>query len=437
MIDAVIQWVLTQAQGQIFGGLAAASIIGSAAFYLRKFPEQLLTLAERLFTIEIAVRSDDAMYGVVSHWLANQPFMERSRRLRLVSLVSRHGLRKASKVPVPDDDDDGPRLPEWTLVPAAGTHWAIFQGAILKISVDDGTSGAPDNAANSKNLSYVIETIRITILGRNRSAVSALICEAGAMIKAEDYRVRVYTSDGRYWNRSMRKMPRPLASVVTANDVGQRVLDDMRLFLDAREWYAQRGIPWRRGYSFDGPPGTGKSSLAMALASELKCGIYAIGLGTTLTDTDVAVLLSSVPERAIVLIEDIDTFAVAQSRVVQGVNGKDDKGMLTLSGLLNALDGVAASEGRILIITTNHPDRLDAALNRAGRVDMAVHLGNFRPPESLKLWKLFFGTDHPMEAEFFATVPVNMQPAALQGILMRHAKEPWAVIDAVRGKGAA
>lgn len=447
MIDAIIEWFKVQANSQIFGGVAAgamaATALGYLAFLARHLPLRLLALVERVFTIEIAVRSDDAMYGLIAHWLASQPFMDKSRRLRLVSgqmNSSRHPRPGYSSAAVPDDNDDGPRVPQWMLVPAAGTHWAWFKGRLLQIQVDDGTSDGPPGAGgqqSSKPLSYVIETIRITIIGRSREIVRDMILEAAAMIKAEEYRVRVYTSEGSYWNRSLRKMPRPLSSVVTSKGLGEMLRDDMRRFLDSREWYAQRGIPWRRGYSFDGPPGTGKSSLAIALASELKCGLYTIGLGSTLTDGDVAGLLSSVPERAIVLIEDIDTFAVSQNRVVAPISGKEEKGMLTLSGLLNALDGVAASEGRILIMTTNHPEHLDAALTRAGRVDVAAHLGNFTAAESVRMWRLFFGENHHLEGEFAANVGNNMQPAALQELLMRHANDPAGVVEALRVKAAA
>jgi chaperone BCS1 len=48
---------------------------------------------------------------------------------------------------------------------------------------------------------------------------------------------------------------------------------------------------------------------------------------------------------------------------------------VSLSALLNVLDGVGSQEGRVLIMTTNHAERLDAALIRLGRVDMKLELG--------------------------------------------------------------
>merc|ERR1719382_1583367 len=55
-----------------------------------------------------------------------------------------------------------------------------------------------------------------------------------------------------------------------------------------------------------------------------------------------------------------------------GFEGEDD---LNLAGLLNVLDGVVDSPGRIVVMTTNHPDRLDPALIRPGRINKRIHLG--------------------------------------------------------------
>jgi len=148
------------------------------------------------------------------------------------------------------------------------------------------------------------------------------------------------------------------------------------------KWYADRGIPFRRGYLLYGVPGSGKSSLIHALAGELMLDIYVVSLSSSwINDSTLTTLMGRVPSRCIVLLEDLDAaFTRSVSRAKDKEKDKDKKksdsksdnedestsssssrsrrsrnkenlsdvNTLTLSGLLNALDGVAAAEGRIL-----------------------------------------------------------------------------------------
>ncbi|KAF2174646.1 P-loop containing nucleoside triphosphate hydrolase protein [Zopfia rhizophila CBS 207.26] len=134
-----------------------------------------------------------------------------------------------------------------------------------------------------------------------------------------------------------------------------RLIADMNEYLQPRSyrWYASRGVPYRRGYLFHGPPGTGKSSLSFAVAG--------------------FALFSSLPQRCIVLLEDIDSAGLERDQG-SSKNKKDGEltGGISLSGFLNAIDGVASQEGRILVMTTNFPEQLDPALIRPGRIDNQI-----------------------------------------------------------------
>ena len=117
--------------------------------------------------------------------------------------------------------------------------------------------------------------------------------------------------------------------------------------MQSSSWYIDRGIPYRRGYLLHGPPGCGKSSFVAALAGELGYDICILNLSDAgLTDDRLSHALSTTPPQSLVLLEDVDAAFVQR-------DAKDRRAShVTFSGLLNALDGVAAGEERILFMTT-------------------------------------------------------------------------------------
>ena len=162
-----------------------------------------------------------------------------------------------------------------------------------------------------------------------------------------------------------------------------------------------------------GAPGTGKTSLTSALAGVFGLDIYVLSLlDPAMNESQLMRLMSDVPSRCIVLLEDVDAAGLGKRNDVSGSNlrnkgqqtqstpttvaelingGPDNKATQTtsgisLSGLLNAIDGVASHEGRILVMTTNAPDSLDSALVRPGRVDMQIH---FDLPSRVEIQELF------------------------------------------------
>jgi chaperone BCS1 len=78
---------------------------------------------------------------------------------------------------------------------------------------------------------------------------------------------------------------------------------------------------------------------------------------------------------------------------------------VTLSGLLNALDGVAAQHGRIVVMTSNHPERLDPALVRPGRIDVKVELGHADDTQIATMFARFFpAASQAMTAAFVKAI---------------------------------
>jgi chaperone BCS1 len=156
----------------------------------------------------------------------------------------------------------------------------------------------------------------------------------------------------------------------------------------------------------------------LAIASALKMDISILSLANSnMDDDDLCQLLSECPVNSIVLIEDIDCVFVERTAT------EDKQNKLTFSGLLNALDGVAAGEGRVLFATTNHIERLDPALIRPGRIDRKEWIGNADRSQLRRLFVRFFGDADPTMADYFAeSLPEGVVPmSAVQTFLVRYA----------------
>ncbi|KAG8702515.1 hypothetical protein FRC11_011430, partial [Ceratobasidium sp. 423] len=180
---------------------------------------------------------------------------------------------------------------------------------------------------------------------------------------------------------------------------------DAKDFMASENWYSERGIPFRRGYLLHGAPGSGKTSLIHALAGELKLDVYVISLSRRgFDDARLHEIISDLPPRAIALIEDIDasfTTAVGVRGSSAGATspfGGDEGGGVTLAGLLAAIDGVAAQEGRLLFATTNHIEVLDPALTRPGRMDVHVEFRLASKWQAKQLFKSFFPPVAPSDS---------------------------------------
>lgn len=401
----------------ILAGIVAAERYCTS--YLRYyFQEYFVSTAE--------IRLDDEIYNYLMFWMSKQSFARntlkfvagtRTNSTEVYEYYS-DGEGKDNSDDEDDEGDDGDFDRYWAKVarkdkyktlrytPAEGTHFFWYKGRIMAFSRER------DESQNR----YVLnpERLYLSCLGRNATAIKDLLNEAQRMFVERDgnktiiYRGRHEVGDT-WWARCMTKSPRPLSTVVLDEQQKYDFVDDVKDYLHprTRRWYSDRGIPYRRGYLFYGPPGTGKTSLCVATSGLLGLKIYLLNLsGKNLDENGLTTLFEDLPERCIVLLEDVDNAGMTMSRETAPDNNttktkdtkdtkttndnndkkkEDDKSVqhISLSALLNVIDGVAASEGRILVMTTNHIEKLDPALLRPGRVDMTVCF-DFSDSETIK-----------------------------------------------------
>jgi chaperone BCS1 len=162
------------------------------------------------------------------------------------------------------------------------------------------------------------------------------------------------------------------------NNVSEFLKNDLDRFNSSKEKYDNYGIRYKRTYLFYGPPGTGKSSLSLGISNYTKRDIMAVNLSKDMTDANLIALISDRPKKSIVLFEDIDC-------LLDDINRKDEKKesdvKISLSCILNILDGIYTPNDVIFIITTNELEKIDDAIKRKGRTDVLMEIQ--KPSENL------------------------------------------------------
>jgi chaperone BCS1 len=491
------------------------------------------------FTSSVHIDGSDELYTTFLEWIAaTRPDLSK----RSLTARTQYGSQYDSDDS--DDDEDADLLAKVAVgengyfnfsktasrvppryEPSHGQFWFSTPRGTFQFRKKEYTSRGSDG------LERIESCIDLCCVGISTNPIKLLLVDVkGWTVRKEGSKTIIRVPDDGRWNGWMRSSERPsrnLDTVILDAEQKSRILQDMNEYLHplSSKWYASRGIPYRRGYLFSGPPGTGKTSLSFSLAGIFGLDIHIINLmDPTMTESLLSRLFNNLPKRCIVLFEDIDAAGIkkrhdesdsdsdteaesddedtaktkarrsksrgrsvikgqniseednsavsngdavehyvnggatqdidapagiSQTKTLITTNGRSgsqasqngiinashatsrssspspncrDRSPLTvdslaraliaasrrarstspspppvhrkrhrnsetkassdtdneptskisLSGLLNVIDGVATHEGRILIMTTNHPEKLDPALIRAGRVDMQI-----------------------------------------------------------------
>ncbi|KAI4323008.1 hypothetical protein L6164_022652 [Bauhinia variegata] len=253
------------------------------------------------------------------------------------------------------------------------------------------------------------------------------VLEKAKHIKQQHKAVKLHTVEYEYWSRCAVNLSHPMTFSTLAMDAGRKkeLMDDLDKFVNGKQFYRRTGKAWKRGYLLYGPPGTGKSSLIAAMANHLNYDIYDLDLTAVSTNRDLKSLLLGMSNRSILVIEDIDCTIKLQNREVDDELANNGDNKVTLSGLLNVIDGLwsCCGEERIIIFTTNHKEKLDPALLRPGRMDMHIHMSycNFSTFEQLAMSYLGI-SQHKIFQQIEGLIgEVQVTPAEIAGGLSKSA----------------
>ncbi|KAJ6808128.1 putative AAA-ATPase [Iris pallida] len=230
------------------------------------------------------------------------------------------------------------------------------------------------------------------------------ILEEAARLKDKSRERKLYTnrsiaSPGELWSSVPFHHPSTFDTLAIDPALSDSIRSDLLRFSARREYYARVGRAWKRGYLLHGPPGTGKTSLIAAIANFLEFDVYDLELTSVTSNSNLRKLLISTSSKSVIVVEDVDCSLDLSDRkkfknlihpgsnyggvdeCVSPASAASPFATVNLSGVLNFVDGLWSScvGERLMIFTTNHPERLDPALLRPGRMDRKIELSYCQP----------------------------------------------------------
>lgn len=375
----------------VVSGIISLWGLGMITYLCRELPLRIWNILEKQFTVTLELQCRDEDFFNFMVWFEKQGFGSKARTLKMSAKEFEEGK---------------------TLSAGFGNHYFFYNNRPYKLHrYKETNAGARD----------IRESLILTTIGRCQKPIRQILDAIDPKKDATKITHIHRWEDA--WNFCHEQEARKLDTVILSSEAENVIKNHLTTFKNDKKWFNDHGIPYRTGICLYGPPGTGKTSLVKAIAGMEGRALYILNLGT-MNDKSIEAALESAGSNSVILIEDIDAFAETHDR---SASTESKKSFLTLSGILNAIDGVSTSNGRILIITTNHLKKLDPALLRPGRINLCLELSYLTDETLQKGMKSFFPNHHFGHLE----VKEKLSPAEFQNIVREFKDDPEEVLKRV------
>lgn len=378
-----------------------AALSSMIIYQLKTFPTYVWQLYTRFFTINLEVDNQCEAFFLLDKWLSTQKFSNKNRNLQL----SNNGSEYTREDTILSSSEKEFSV-TWRLTSGFGFYIFFYKNTLVVYNK------TRRNEQPKKNSVEIING-KLTAFTRNKQIFIDIVdCLLEYAIVTEG--TPIYSYSGDYWTNNENRKVRPLNSVILKTGQMEKIVSSIESFLKSEGRYISKGIPYRKGYLFSGPPGTGKTSTVLALAAHFNKRVYIISLSSAINDKEIFKAITETGPGSFIVLEDVDCVKamLARSNSVGNDNNPSDFLGVTMQGLLNILDGIMTPEDRIYFMTTNHPEKLDAAFLRPGRVDMHEVLDKLNRVDQERMADFFY------ENNCFLGMDFPVSPAELQKAFM-------------------
>lgn len=152
---------------------------------------------------------------------------------------------------------------------------------------------------------------------------------------------------------------------------GLEFFNEVKFWIHSEKWFNDRNLPWTRSVLLKSSPGKGKSKLVLETARKLGIPLFLFSL-SSMSDEELISYYENLPAKCIVVFDDIDTVFHGRTNIL--AEHSVVKPLVSFEVFLNLLSGVKKRSSIFTVATANHPELLDEALTRSGRMDVHIEL---------------------------------------------------------------
>lgn len=390
------QIVVLSKESPIIAGLISLWGMTVVTFLLRNVPTKIVEFISRQITTSLEFNNagwgaNERQFESFMKWYANSAYFKWSRYLSLdTQYIYDAETKRENLTPV--------------VGPGYGKHFFFFNKRLYWFVKSTLESSGSDKEK---------QMIKVFTFGRKKENILMLI--DSFKIKPADKSISIYTFKDAGWNVLTTVKKRNLNSVILNKEMKDKIVSDIDYFYKNPEWYNSRGLSHKQTYILHGQPGTGKSSSIKALASYFEKNICVLDMDL-ITGSGFEKALATAPKGSFILLEDFDSCSATQKREDKNEGSiLEEMGGISLSKILNVLDGVISLDGTLIFMTTNHLGKLDPALIRTGRVDYIYEVKPLEDAEVKEYIGLMYGAGFiPLNKKFKSITGSDIQAKFLE-----------------------
>lgn len=347
----------------------ALPLIGGIMFYLKDVPKKLLELLVEYTTVTMSLNNAgydgnlDA-YNAFDKWFMQSGYRRFSKKFFMFRQYKDDLFAEETYKP-------------YRLGIGNGLHMFFYKGKFFWFTKERLESGGSEKLK---------EEISIYAFGWNFRVFEDLVDlfnEKRGM--TGEVMVHHFNREARSWEEVGKLPQRNIDTFCMNAELKADIINKITEFLGRREWYRRKGLTYKITSLFQGPPGTGKTTLVKLLAVHFKRDLYVLDLADQ-TNASLPDALSKIKPGSFLLLEDVDQAGGAvknrkKKKELADVMADMNLNLLTMSGYLNAFDGVVSLDNLIIFKTTNCPEDLDEAVKRDRRIDHEFTIGELTSKE--------------------------------------------------------
>ena len=371
-------------ENDLFGGAFYLSVLGFIFFQLKTIPLNIYTIIKKNIVYTIYFDQENQLFPYFEDWLYDNyehKYKILEARLERGTKKSQHTNSHNDKKVEDHNNISKKRKYNINYYQFSDSFIIFYKGAFLKIRKG---REKLENASKLSNL--FLNHFYITGIF-SKSKIKKILFDLSKMINDDDIKQHTNYINVPYydsWSRNGKLRNRSINTVIIDKKIKEYLVNNIDNFLKSENKYIERGISYKLGIMLHGKPGNGKTSLIKSLAFKYNKDIYNMNL-SDMTDEKFGNVIHHIPENVILVFEDIDCIFKDKRHT--------NKNKLSLNSILNVLDGIMTKNNLIIIMTTNHIEKLDDALIRTGRVDLKIEIENPTNIEIEKYYKQFFNED--------------------------------------------